>query len=334
MTDIKRPQLQGRLPQLQDQSGGGFPANVQPAGQGFFARAALVLETIKFSHTLFALPFASVGAVWASGGLPTPAEIALLLIAMVAARTCAMAANRVIDADLDAANMRTRGRAIPAGLLSRGTVLAWAIVSGLIFVMAAVAFLPLLDNPWPALLALPTLALLTGYSYSKRFTIFSHYFLGASLGMAPVGAWLALRGNVGWTPLALGAAVMFWTAGFDILYSLQDLEHDRRVGLRSIPARYGLRRSLTIARVNHLVTIILLAALFHPAVGGGGAGLGGLYLAGTVIFCGMMFYQHRLLRGGDLSRLDSAFFSANAAGSVIFAAFAIGDVFLLTGKMQ
>lgn len=333
MTDIKGPQSQGRSPQLQGQSGGRFPDDAQPAapGQGFFARAALVLETIKFSHTVFALPFAAVGAIWARGGLPSPAEIALLLVAMVAARTCAMAANRVIDADLDAANMRTRGRAIPSGLLSGRTVAAWAIGSGLIFVIAAIAFLPLLNNPWPALLALPTLALLTGYSYSKRFTMFSHYWLGASLGMAPVGAWLALRGNVGWEPLVLGAAVMFWTAGFDILYSLQDLEHDRRVGLCSIPARHGVRRSLAIARINHLVSIVLLTALFHPAVGAGGgvdgAGLGGLYLAGTVIFCGMMLYQHWLLRDGDLSRLDRAFFSANAAGSILFAAFAIGDVF-------
>lgn len=304
------------------------PTTQPSAPRGLLKRIGLVLETIKFSHTLFALPFAAVGAVWARQGLPSLAEGALLLLAMVAARTCAMAANRVIDARFDAANPRTSGRAIPAGLLSRRSVAILAIVAGLIFVTAAAAFMPLLGNPWPALLALPLLAVLIGYSYTKRFTVLSHYVLGASLGLAPVGAWLALTGSLSLMPVMLGVAILFWTAGFDILYSLQDLDHDRRVGLYSIPALLGVERSLMLAHFNHLVTIALLLALFHLLGDGYIAGprLGWLYMAGTVVFYGMIFYEHRLLKSDDLSRLNKAFFNANALGSVLFAAFAIADV--------
>ncbi len=300
-------------------------------GQGRLARLALVLETIKFSHTLFALPFAAVGAVWARQGVPGLYESLLLLLAMVAARTCAMSFNRVIDARLDAANPRTSSRAIPAGLLSRRYVLALGIISGSIFLAAAAAFWPLLGNPWPAMLALPVLGLLIGYSYTKRFTMLSHYVLGASLGLAPVGAWVALTGGIGWMPVMLGTAVIFWTAGFDILYSLQDMDHDRRSGLRSIPARLGPERSLLMAEFNHLLSMGLLLALYHLRLDDyiDGPRLGWLYMGGAIVFYALIFYEHRLLKPDNLSRLNRAFFHANAMGSMLFAAFAVADVLLV-----
>ncbi|NIA21613.1 MAG: 4-hydroxybenzoate octaprenyltransferase [Anaerolineaceae bacterium] len=295
------------------------------------ARLGLVLETIKFSHTLFALPFAAVAAFWARGGWPRWTEAALLLVAMVAARTAAMAFNRVVDARLDALNPRTRRRAIPAGKLSVRSVAALALVAAVVFVTCALAFIPLLGNPWPGILCLPLLAVLCGYSYTKRFTVLSHYVLGLALGLSPLGVWIALTASVAWPPVLLGLAVMLWTAGFDILYSLQDLEHDRRVGLCSVPVHFGVGRAIWISRLNHAGTIVLLAALYLLSRSGLLAGefrLSWAYLAGAAAMSALLVWEHRLVGPGDLSRLDRAFFTVNATGGLVFAACAVADVLL------
>jgi 4-hydroxybenzoate polyprenyltransferase len=295
-------------------------------------RLRLILETIKFAHTLFALPFAVVAAVWARRGLPRWHEAALLLVAMVAARTAAMACNRVADARLDALNPRTRDRAIPAGKLSARTVAALAVAAAVVFLACAVAFLPLADNPWPAILCVPFLAVLCGYSYTKRFTVACHWILGAALGLAPVGVWIALQARLDLLPALLGSAVALWTAGFDILYSLQDLNHDRACGLHSAPARWGPRAAIAASRASHAAAIALLAAAFLATGATDHASaqivLGPLYLVAVAALAAMLVYQHRLVRPDDLSRINHAFFTANAVGSVAFAALAVADIML------
>jgi len=295
------------------------------------SRLRLLLETIKFAHTLFALPFAVVAAFWARGGPPGWAEAALLLVAMVAARTAAMACNRVADAPLDALNPRTRDRAIPSGKLSVRSVATLAVGAAVVFIGAAAAFLPLSSNPWPVRLCVPVLAVLCGYSYTKRFTVTCHWVLGAALGLAPVGVWIALTGRIGVMPLLLGTAVAVWTAGFDILYSLQDVEHARSCGLHSAPARWGARAAIAVSRACHAAAIALLATLYlwsrsvgtdRPVV------LGPWYLAAVAALAALLVWQHRLVRPDDLSRIDQAFFTANAAGSVVFAVLAVIDVLL------
>jgi len=317
---------------------------------GSLARLRLVLETIRFSHTLFALPFAAVAAFWARNGWPRWDEGLVLLVAMVAARTTAMAFNRVVDAKLDALNPRTRDRAIPAGKLSVRSVAILAIGSAVVFVVCALAFIPLLDNPWPAILCVPVLAVLCGYSYTKRFTMLSHWILGLALGLSPVGVWIVLTASVAWPPVLLGLAVMLWTAGFDILYSLQDIQHDRRVGLCSVPVRFGAGPAIRMSRLNHAGTIILLAVLYLLSRSGrlgGGLDMGYVYLAGAAAMSALLVWEHRMVRPdpkpahtgepgqkgptarmGNLHRLDRAFFTANATGSVVFAVCAVADVLL------
>lgn len=265
----------------------------------------LFFETIKFSHTVFALPFAGTGAVLAAQGLPTLRQGFWILLAMVGARTAAMALNRLIDAEIDRQNPRTRDRAIPAGLLGKGSVGFGALGAALLLLLAAWQL-----NPLCFALALPALVLLTGYSYCKRFTALSHVVLGLCLAAAPVGAWIAITGTVAAPALLLGLAVLCWVAGFDILYALQDMEFDRRVGLHSIPARFGVRRSLYLARILHLGTIGLLLWLL-PVLH-----LGVAYLCGIVLAAGLLVYEHWLVRDGDLTRLDAAFFTMNGYISI------------------
>ncbi len=220
-------------------------------------------RTIRLSHTLFALPFALGTAVLADPPCPDGWSLALLVACMVAARTAAMGMNRVADAALDARNPRTAGRAIPAGRLSRGLALALTLASALAFIALAWLFVPLRGNALPGLMAPAFLLILLGYSWTKRVTVLTHWVLGLCLGLAPVGVWIALTGAlraVGPLPLLIGAAVMFWTAGFDILYALQDMEVDRREGLCSIPARFGRRAAQVIAAASHGATVVLLGA--------------------------------------------------------------------------
>ena len=292
-------------------------ASHQPPG--FFGTLRTFLETIKFSHTVFALPFAFTGAVLAAAGLPSLYQIFWILMAMVGARTAAMGLNRLIDADIDRANPRTRGRAIPAGLLGKKSVALCSGAAAILFLFAAyrLNFLCFILSP----LALFFLVL---YSYCKRFTALSHVVLGLCLAAAPVGAWIAVRGSLEPSPLILGLAVLFWVAGFDILYALQDLDFDRSTGLRSIPARLGVRGSLLTARLFHLVTVGMLLVLFVVA------GLGWVYLAGVMVAALLLSYEHWLLKDGDLAKLNAAFFTMNGYISITVFFFTLGDLLFYT----
>ncbi|MDD2318566.1 MAG: putative 4-hydroxybenzoate polyprenyltransferase [Geobacteraceae bacterium] len=273
------------------------------------------LETIKFSHTVFALPFAFTGAVLAASGLPSLYQAFWILMAMVGARTAAMGLNRLIDAELDRANPRTCGRAIPAGLLGKNTVFLCSGAAVILFFVAAYRL-----NHLCFILSPLALFLLVVYSYCKRFTALSHVVLGLCLAVAPVGAWIAVRGSVELSPFILGVAVLFWVAGFDILYALQDLEFDRSAGLCSIPARFGARGALLTARLFHVVTCVMLLFLAVAA------GLGIAYLAGVCIAVLLLSYEHWLVKDGDLAKLDAAFFTMNGYISITVFFFTLGDV--------
>ena len=273
------------------------------------------LEMIRFSHTLFALPFAILSAVLAARGWPDAATLAKILLAMVGARSAAMAHNRLADRELDAVNPRTATRALPAGTLSVDYVRAFLAVSVGVFLVAAASL-----NRLTLLLAPVALAILFAYSYTKRFTALSHLLLGLCLAIAPVGAWIAVRGRLEPLPILLGLAVLFWTAGFDVIYSLQDEDHDRRVGLHSLPARYGARTALAISALFHAAMVGLLVAVWRMA--GGGAA----FAAGIAATAAALVYQHTIVRPGDLSRVNAAFFTANGFVSVVLAVCGIADV--------
>jgi 4-hydroxybenzoate polyprenyltransferase len=265
------------------------------------------LEMIKIEHTLFALPFAFLGAVLAAHGLPTATQILWITLAMVGARSTAMAFNRVADRDYDARNPRTKMRAIPAGALSVGFTLVFTIVGAGVFLFAAAMLnrLTLILSP----VALASIAL---YSYTKRWTLLSHLVLGWCLAIAPTGAWIAVRGSLDSpVPLLLSLVVMLWTAGFDVLYACQDHDFDRREGLHSIPARFGIARSLWVSRLLHVGAFAALVALYFTA------NLGMLAVAGLIATGALLIYQHTLVRADDLSRLNAAFFTTNAFVSVI-----------------
>ena len=265
------------------------------------------LEMIKIEHTLFALPFAFLGAVLAASGIPTVAQILWITLAMIGARSTAMAFNRVADKEYDARNPRTSMRAIPAGALSVGFVLAFTIIGAALFVFAAAML-----NRLTLLLSPIALASIVFYSYTKRWTLLSHLVLGWCLAIAPTGAWIAVRGAIDSPiPLLLSLTVMLWTAGFDVLYACQDYDFDRREGLHSIPARFGVARSLWISRLLHVGAFAALVALYFVTH------LGVLALLGLIATGALLIYQHTLVRANDLSRLNAAFFTTNAFVSVI-----------------
>jgi 4-hydroxybenzoate polyprenyltransferase len=277
----------------------------------------VTLEMIKIEHTLFALPFAFLGAVAAADGLPPLRTIFWITVAMVGARSAAMAFNRLVDRDFDAANPRTAMRAIPAGLVTVPFVRVFTAASVLLFVVAA----GMLN--WLALALSPVaLASVLGYSYTKRFTSLSHVALGWALSIAPAGAWIAVRGSLGREPLLLSLAVLTWTAGFDVLYACQDADFDRERGLFSIPSRVGVARALWIARGLHAVMFAALAG-FYALTNSGALGLAGVVATGA-----LLVYQHSIVRADDLSRLDAAFFTTNAFVSVILFATVGGGILL------
>ena len=278
----------------------------------------LTLEMIKIEHTLFALPFAFLGAVLAARGLPTPWQILWIVVAMVGARSAAMAFNRIADRSFDARNPRTASRALPAGLLSVGFVWAFTIAAAALFAVAAAML-----NRLTLILAPVALACVLLYSFTKRWTQLSHLVLGACLSIAPTGAWIAVRGEIGSpVPLLLSLVVLLWTAGFDVLYACQDYDFDRSEGLRSIPARVGIARALWIARALHAAAFLALVWLFLITQ------LGPVALIGVIATAALLVYQHRLVRAGDLSRLNAAFFTTNAFVSVILLATFGSAVFL------
>ena len=264
-------------------------------------------EMIKIEHTLFALPFAFLGAVLAANGLPSLNQALWITLAMVAARSTAMAFNRIADREYDARNPRTAMRALPAGLLSVSFVWAFTLVSATLFFVAAAML-----NRLTLLLAPIALASVLLYSFSKRWTLLSHLLLGWCLSIAPTGAWIAVRGALDSpVPLLLSLVVMLWTAGFDVLYACQDYDFDVKAGLHSIPQRIGIARSLLIARLFHLAAFAALLALYWITH------LGVFALAGVVATAALLFYQHRLVKADDLSKLNAAFFTTNAFVSVI-----------------
>lgn len=273
---------------------------------------------IKIEHTLFALPFAFLGAVLAANGLPSLWQILWIVLAMVGARSAAMAFNRIADRSFDARNPRTASRALPAGLLSVGFVWAFTIAAAGLFLLAAAML-----NRLTLILAPVALACVLLYSFTKRWTQFSHLVLGACLSIAPAGAWIAVRGEIGSAvPLLLSLVVLLWTAGFDVLYACQDYDFDRREGLRSIPARVGISRALWISRALHAAAFLALVWLFLITT------LGAVALAGVIATGVLLVYQHRLVRADDLSRLNAAFFTTNAFVSVILLASFGSAVFL------
>ncbi|HLL71646.1 MAG TPA: UbiA-like polyprenyltransferase [Pyrinomonadaceae bacterium] len=265
------------------------------------------LEMIKIEHTLFALPFALLGALLAARGLPSAWQLLWITLAMVGARSAAMAFNRIVDHEFDAANPRTRTRAIPAGLLSLKFAWAFTLASAALFFVAAAML-----NRLTLWLAPVALASVLFYSYTKRFTSLSHLVLGWCLAIAPTGAWIAVSGSLSSpVPLLLSLVVLLWTAGFDVLYACQDIDFDRAAGLRSIPARTGIPRALWIARLLHAAAFAALVALYSTATPGAFA------LVGVVATGALLVYQHSLVGADDLSRLNAAFFTTNAFVSVI-----------------
>lgn len=282
-------------------------------------RIRLALDMIKFEHSIFALPFALTGAVLAfreSGYRPSHdwRVIGWIVVAMVGARSAAMAFNRLVDADIDARNPRTKMRHIPAGLLSRGFGWAFVVVSSLLLMLAAWEL-----NPLCFRLAPLALAVVFVYSFTKRFTSLSHLVLGFALGIAPAAAWIAVRGSLDPRILLLTAAVMFWTGGFDIIYSCQDYEFDCDSGLFSLPSRIGIGPALLLARVLHIAMVVCLLLLVRLM------SLGPLALAGVAAVAGLLIYEHTLVKANDLSRVNAAFFTMNGWVSVLFFVFWAAD---------
>ncbi len=274
-----------------------------------------VLEMIKFEHTVFALPFAFLGMMLAAEGWPSWGTVGWIVVAMVGARSAAMGFNRLADRRIDAGNPRTADRALPAGEVSAGFVVGFVVASLALLVLAAWRL-----NPLALKLSPVAIVVVLGYSYTKRFTSLSHFVLGLGLAAAPIGAWIAVRGDVALTPLALGAAVLLWVAGFDILYALQDLAFDRASGLHSIPVTMGVPRALILSAILHLGMLVLLVRI--PKLYGDALGL--WYWLGVAGCAALLAYQHWIVRPNDLSRLDAAFFQANGLlGVWLFALTAI-----------
>src|SRR5215467_9043236 len=270
---------------------------------------------IKWEHSIFALPFALSGAMLAAGGWPTLHQLTWIIVAMVAARSAAMAFNRLADAAIDAANPRTQTRALPAGALTPGFVTMFVLVSCGVFVLAASRL-----NRLAFWLSPVALAVVLVYSYTKRFTRWSHLFLGFALGIAPAAAWIAVRGSIDPRILLLTAAVTFWVGGFDVIYACQDFDFDRNYGLHSLPRHLGIHSALWIARVFHLFMLGLLVALIVVF------GLGRLAVVGVIAVAVLLAYEHSLVRHDDLSKLNAAFFTMNGVISVVFFVFVAADL--------
>lgn len=281
----------------------GVPHNLRVR---IWQKLRITLEMIKFEHTLFALPFAFIGALLAGQGLPSASQIIWIIAAMVGARSAAMTFNRIVDIQYDRLNPRTDRRALPAGTLSMSFAVVFTVLMAGVFIFSAAQL-----NTLCFYLSFPTLGILLFYSYTKRFTVLSHVFLGLAIGLAPLAAWLSIRGEFALAPILLSAAVMFWVAGFDVIYALQDMEFDKANRLFSIPARLGPRGALMLSSIFHVATIVLL---FATALN---TDLGGIAYAGIAIVAGILFWEHRIVKPGDLSRINVAFFTLNGYVSIL-----------------
>jgi 4-hydroxybenzoate polyprenyltransferase len=279
--------------------------------------ARITLEMIKWEHSVFALPFALCGAMLAARGIPAPHQLLWIIVAMIAARSAAMAFNRLADASLDAANPRTQARALPAGALTSNFVRSFVVLSSAIFVVAAWEL-----NRLALMLSPVALAVILFYSYTKRWTRWSHLVLGFALGIAPAAAWIAVRGSLDSRILLLTAAVTFWVGGFDVLYACQDYVFDQQAGLHSIPRHCGIAQSLWIARILHLLMLALLALLIFAF------GLGPLAMIGVGAVLVLLAYEHSLVSKADLTRLNAAFFTMNGVIAVVFFIFLALDLIL------
>ncbi len=286
-------------------------------GNSVLRNVGITLEMIKWEHSIFALPFALIGAMLAAHGLPSLWQLTWIVVAMVAARSAAMAFNRIVDADYDARNPRTRMRALPAGLLSKQFVAAFVVFSCVLFVFAAAQL-----NRLCLYLSPLALAILLLYSYTKRFTRWSHLVLGFADAIPPAAAWIAVRGSLDWRILPLVAAVTFWVGGFDVLYACQDYQFDCEIGLHSLPRFFGIRNALVIAKAFHVITVLSLLStgwLFH---------LGVLAYIGIMVFAALLVYEHSLVSHRDLSRLNAAFFTTNGIVSVLLFLFVGADLLI------
>ena len=281
----------------------------------FFKKIATILEMIKFSHTVFALPFAVMSAFLAAGGLPSAQKLFWILICMVGARSAAMSFNRIVDARYDAQNPRTAQRAIPAGKLTSAETAAFMLVMTGLFVFSAYML-----NLLAFMLSPVALAIIFGYSYTKRFTNYSHFVLGLALGIAPVGAWIAVKEEFHPIALLLGLSVLLWTAGFDLIYACQDIEYDREAKLYSLSRRLGPAGALVLSAILHAAMIGVLFVILYMAP------LGNLFLCGIILVTALLVYEHSIVKPHDLSRINTAFFNVNGAVSLILMALTIVDV--------
>ncbi len=279
------------------------------------AKISAIFADIKIQHTVFALPFAVMSAFIAAAGLPQTEKLVWILVCMVGARSAAMAFNRIMDARFDKENPRTKGRALPAGLVDVKSYWLFLIVSSMIFIFAAGML-----NRLALYLSPLALIIVFFYSLTKRFTAYSHFWLGLAISVAPVGAWVAIREEISLTSLLLGSAVVFWLVGFDILYSCMDVEFDRGVGLKSIPQKFGVENALRIAFASHGLMIVFLFVLLKFV-----GVLGILYAVGVVIVAGLLIYEHSLVRPDDLSKINVAFFNMNGIISIGLMIFVIAD---------
>jgi len=285
-----------------------------------FTTTRRFLELVRFSHTVFALPFALLAAVLAWRDVAFRwRDLIGILLCMVLARSAAMAFNRLVDRDVDAGNPRTQRRHLPAGLLSVPAVAAFTLLCSAGFVAATLLFLP---NRWPLYLSLPVLAFLLGYSYAKRFTAWCHYWLSAALMLSPIAAWIALAGTIDSPPVWLAGAVFFWVGGFDVLYACQDVDFDRETKLYSVPARWGIPAALRLAMISHALTVVCLVGLWFAA------DLGSVFLTGIIAVALLLIYEHALVRPDDLTRVNLAFFHVNAVISLGIFAAGLADVLL------
>jgi 4-hydroxybenzoate polyprenyltransferase len=279
------------------------------------AKLSAIFADIKFQHTVFALPFAVMSAFIAAGGMPEARKMMWMFVCLVGARSAAMAFNRIVDARFDVDNPRTQGRALPSGRVDVKSYWLFLITSSALFIFAAGML-----NSLALYLSPVALVIVFFYSLTKRFTAYSHFWLGLAISIAPVGAWVAIREEISFISLLLGAAVIFWLVGFDILYSCMDMEFDRENKLNSIPQKFGVENALRIAFASHGLMIVLLFALLQPV-----SELGILYGAGVVIVTGLLVYEHSLVRPDDLSKVNMAFFNVNGTISVGLMVFIIVD---------
>ncbi|MEW6161880.1 MAG: UbiA-like polyprenyltransferase [Nitrospirota bacterium] len=284
-------------------------------------KIVLYLRMIKFPHSIFALPFAFTGAIIAAGGIPSMRKIVWITIAMIGARSGAMGLNRIIDRKIDQANPRTRNRELPTGIIKLSEAVLFTVASFVIFILAAYMLNPLCLKLSPI-----AIAVLFIYSYTKRFTWATHFVLGIALSVAPLGAWIAVKGTFDLEIIPMGIAVVFWLAGFDTLYALQDIEFDKSHGIYSIPQRFGIKKALFLARIFHLITFLLLVfigILFRMGI---------FYWLGMMVVAGLFIYEHSLLKEDDLSRLDIAFFNMNGYISITVFVFTLLDYIFWHGS--